>query len=65
LPAQYPPWQQPKSGRRPSEGSPRRAKNEIGSIYFSLRIPPESRANRAGDRPTVLVKAVLNALADP
>jgi hypothetical protein len=34
-------------------------------VYLSLRTPPESRANRTGDRPTVLVKAVLNALADP
>jgi hypothetical protein len=34
-------------------------------IFLSLRTPPESRANRTGDRPTVLVKAVLNALADP
>jgi hypothetical protein len=34
-------------------------------MYLSLRAPIVSRANRAGDRPIVLVKAVLNALADP
>jgi hypothetical protein len=34
-------------------------------MYLSMRPPPESRANRTGDRPAVLVKAVLNALADP
>jgi hypothetical protein len=39
--------------------------DEIGSIYLSPRAWPGSRANRAGDRPIVLVKAVLNALADP
>src|ERR1700689_5301817 len=38
---------------------------EFSSIYLSLRASPGSRANRAGDLPTVLVKAVLNALGDP
>jgi hypothetical protein len=35
------------------------------ALYISHRGPAESRANRTGDRPIVLVKAVLNALADP
>jgi hypothetical protein len=39
--------------------------DEICSKYLSPRAWPGSRANRAGDRPIVLVNAVLNALADP